>query len=83
MAPSEHRLLKFILPARAFAAVRTGTKLWLIECSCGQKRDYWDAGGVRYKAAGQPKTLARCSACGKLGMHRVRKKTEAERREMP
>jgi hypothetical protein len=83
MAAGEHRLLKFILPARAFEAVRVGTKLWLLECSCGHKQDYWDAGGVRYKAAGQPKRLTRCPACGRLGMHRVRKKTEAEKREIP
>ena len=49
---AEHRFLRFILPAKAFAAVRAGTKQWLAECPCGHKRDVWDSGGVRYKAAG-------------------------------
>jgi len=46
--PAEHKFLKFILPKRAFNAVKAGTKKWLIECKCGHKRDYWDLGGVRY-----------------------------------
>ena len=81
--PAEHRVLKFILPAKAFAAVRAGTKLWLIECRCGHRRDIWDAGGVRYKAAGDPRRLLRCPVCGKLTLHKIRKKTDAERQEIP
>jgi hypothetical protein len=80
---AEHRFLRFILPARAFAAVRTGTKQWLMECTCGHKRDLWDLGGVRYMAAGEPRRLLRCPACGKATMHRVRRKTDAERTELP
>jgi len=81
--PAEHRFLRFILPARAFAAVKAGTKLWLTECPCGHKRDVWDAGGVRYKAAGEPRQLARCPACGKATMHKIRKKTEEEKQTIP
>ncbi len=50
--PTEHRFLKTILPAKVFAAVREGTKQWLAECPCGHKQDFWDSGGVRYKAIG-------------------------------
>lgn len=81
--PSEHRFLKFILPARAFAAVRAGTKEWLAECRCGHRQDIWDSGGVRYKAAGEPRWLYRCPACGKSTMHKIRKKTEDEKKEFP
>jgi hypothetical protein len=80
---AEHRFLKFILPARAFAAVREGTKQWLAECPCGHRRDWWDAGGVRYKAAGEPRKLSRCPVCGKATLHKIRKKTPAEREEIP
>ena len=80
--PAEHRFLKFILPARAFAAIRASTKDWLAECPCGHKQDIWDSGGVRYKAAGEPKWLRRCPACGRSTLHTIRLKTEAERREM-
>ena len=80
--PAEHRFLKFILPARAFAAVRAGTKDWLAECPRGHKRDVWDSGGVRYKAAGEPRRLAQCPACGRTTWHKIRRKTEAEKREI-
>ena len=80
---AEHRFLRFILPDRAFAAVKAGTKQWLAECPCGHKRDVWDSGGVRYKAFGEPRDLARCPACGKMTWHRIRKKTDAEKLELP
>ena len=81
--PAEHRFLKFILPAKGFAAVRAGTKEWLAECPCGHKRDIWDSGGVRYKAAGEPRCGGYCPACRKNTWHKIRKKTEAEKREIP
>ena len=81
--PAEHRFLKFILPDKAFAAVRAGTKAWLAECPCGHKRDVWDSGGVRYKAVGEPRQLGHCPACGKNTMHKIRKKTDEEKLELP
>jgi hypothetical protein len=80
---AEHRFLRFILPAKAFAAVKAGTKSWLVECQCGHKHDYWDAGGVRYKAAGEPRRLCYCPACRKGTIQKVRKKTEVEKEEIP
>ena len=80
--PAKHRFLKFILPAKAFAAVRAGTKEWLAECPCGNKRDLWNAGGVRYKATGEPRQLGHCPACGKSTIQKIRKKTETERQEI-
>ena len=81
--PAEHGFLKFILPAKAFAAVRAGTKKWLAECQCGHKRDFWDAGGVRYMAKGGERNYTRCPACGKSTWHKIRKKTESEKQEIP
>jgi len=77
--PGEHRLLKAIVPERAFNAMRAGTRNWLIECKCGHRTDYWEAGGVRYKAVGERRELRGCPSCAKLTWHRVRRKTEAER----
>jgi len=80
--PAEHRFLTFVLPPRALAAVRAGTREWLMECrSCGHKRDLWDEGGVRYKAAGEPRRLYTCPRCGRGTWHKIRKKTEAEGEE--
>lgn len=40
---------------------------WMIRCPrCDAERSMWEAGGVRYKAAGRKRTLARCRACGRL-----------------
>jgi len=80
--PAEHKFLKFILPARAFEAIKAGTKLWLIECKCGLKRDFWDLGGVRYKAIGEPRQLLACPRCRKATWHKIRKKTEIERTQI-
>ena len=76
--PAEHKFLKFILPENWFAAVKAGTRQWLIECPCGFARDLWDAGGVRYKAVGEPRTYNPCSKCGKGTWQKIRKKSEAE-----
>ena len=81
--PAEHRFLQFVLPVEAFAAVRAGTKEWLAECPCGNKQDLWDAGGVRYLAAGQPRRLGYCPACGRRRMQKIRRKTEPEKKEIP
>lgn len=76
------RILKFILPAKAFTAIKAGTKQWIVECPCGNKLDCWDSGGVRYMAVGEPRRLIRCRSCGKFTMHKIRKKTETEKAEL-
>lgn len=78
--PAEHKFLRFILPTRAFEAVKAGTKEWLMECPCGYKQDFWDAGGVRYKAVGEPRQLYKCTKCGKAKWHKIRKKTSEEKK---
>lgn len=78
-----HRFLKWILPARAFEAVRAGTKEWLAECACGHRRDVWDSGGVRYKAAGEPRQVGYCPSCRRRTWHKIRKKTEDEKMQIP
>jgi len=79
---AEHKFLRFILPARAFAAVEAGTRQWLIECPCGHKQDFGDAGGVRYKAVGEPWQWLSCPACSQAKWHKVRKKTATERQQL-
>jgi len=78
--PGDHRFLKAILPERAFNAIREGTRNWLIECPCGHMADLWNAGGVRYKATGEPRQLTACQGCGTATWQKVRRKTASERR---
>ena len=76
--PAEHPFLRWLLPERAFRAVETGTRHWLIECPCGSRLDFWDAGGVRWKAAGEPRQLFPCRACGQTRWNKVRRKAPGE-----
>ncbi len=80
--PAEHKFLKFILPARAFEAVKKGTKQWLIECKCGHHQDFWDLGGIRYKAVGEPRQYLKCPKCKKNSWHKIRKKTASEKQQI-
>jgi len=79
--PTEHQFLKFILPAKAFTAMKMGTKAWLAECSCGHRRDVWESGGLNYMVEGEPRQRGYCPYCGEVTLHKIRKKTEAEKRE--
>jgi uncharacterized Zn finger protein len=74
------RFFRFVLPKRAFDAIRAGTREWLIECPCGYRRDLWEVGGIRYRPAGEPRRLLRCPSCGHVAWHRLRKKTEEEKK---
>ncbi len=80
--PAEHRFLRWLLPKRAFEAIKAGTKQWLVECPCGVKRDFWDEGGVRWGGVGEPRQYCRCEACDKGTWQKVRKKTDEERRQI-
>jgi len=71
-------LLELMLPSRVYATIEADTRKWLIECPCGHRRDLWEMGGIRYKAAGEPRRLMRCPHCGHLTWHKIRKKTQQE-----
>ncbi len=63
--------------AQAAAAIEAHSRAWMVQCPhCGFERSIWDLGGIRYKAAGNPRMLARCPGCGKTGWHKVRKSAD-------
>ncbi len=72
------RFLQRLLPETAFRAIEEGTRQWILECPCGLERDFWDAGGVRYKAVGEPRMYAVCERCAKGRWHKIRRR-EARR----
>jgi hypothetical protein len=37
----------------------------MIRCPCGFERSIWEAGGIRWKAAGRKRCYLRCPSCGK------------------
>jgi hypothetical protein len=73
------RFLKRVLPTGAFSAIEKGTRQWVIECRCGSVRDLWDAGGIRYKGAGEPRQYGLCPACDNGSLLKVRRKSPVDR----
>ena len=54
--------------------VERESREWMVEClNCGHAESVWDRGGIRYKASGTKRVYAHCRACGKSGMHTVRR----------
>jgi len=80
---AKHPFLHWLLPVGAYKAVEQGTRQWLQECKhCGHKQDYWEAGGERFKAAGEPVVTQWCDKCQRLRLHKVRKKIPQEISEL-
>jgi uncharacterized protein with PIN domain len=76
------KLFKSVLSADGMADMEAESRAWMMQCtSCGHEISVWDAGGIRYGAAGKPKRLMRCSKCGKLRWHRTYKKTDDQPQE--
>jgi RNase P subunit RPR2 len=68
------RFIKWFSSASRFEKIMAESKQWKFTCKhCGQVSSIWDAGGIRYKAAGKPTTLVKCIHCGKTGMHSISK----------
>jgi len=57
------RLAITLLPWWA-AAMEAESREWRGKCPCGHEFSVWDAGGVRFKAKGTPRTAMRCPGCG-------------------
>jgi DNA-directed RNA polymerase subunit RPC12/RpoP len=60
--------------AETAAAMEAHSRAWLVQCPhCGFERSIWELGGIRYKAAGNPRMLGTCPNCGRRGWHKVHK----------
>ncbi len=69
------RIVVRLMPRRA-AEIERQSREWFLVCpNCGLARDYWEIGGVRYKARSRGKRIAlRCPSCGKRKWHRVERR---------
>jgi DNA-directed RNA polymerase subunit RPC12/RpoP len=73
---ASQRFLKAILPASAFAALEAESRTWLLRCPhCGHEYSLWDIGGIRYKAAGNPRRYAACPQCGQRSWQSLYKRS--------
>ncbi len=70
-------LITSLLPRKWAESIETESRAWMMQCPCGNEISIWDAGGIRYKAAGNPRRLYRCPVCGERTMHRLYKTGQA------
>jgi transposase-like protein len=66
------RMVKAVSSAERFAAMEAESRAWRATCpNCGHARSIWELGGIRAGAAGKPRQLMRCPACGARGWHSI------------
>ncbi len=68
---SIQRFFTALLPASWARSMEADSHRWMIRCRCGFERSVWDAGGIRWKAAGRPRRLMLCPQCGEVSWHTV------------
>jgi hypothetical protein len=58
-------LILKIAPAKMAAQMEAESRAWMLKCrSCGHEISYWEAGGLRFKAKGNPTVRIACFVCG-------------------
>jgi hypothetical protein len=67
------RFFQRMLPQSWAASMEAHSRSWMVRCKCGFARSVWELGGIRWKAAGQPRWFMRCPKCGKRSWHKVSK----------
>lgn len=72
------RLITAVIPKRWAAALEAESRRWMMRCPCGHERSVWEAGGIRYKAAGNPRRWLPCPQCGQATWHTVYHKAEPQ-----
>jgi len=74
---SLQQLVMVLLPKKWGASIEAESRAWMLQCSCGFDRSWWDAGGIRWKAAGNPLRMMSCPHCRKHTWHTTYKKETA------
>ncbi len=69
------RFFTAILPASWAKSMEADSRQWFMKClNCGFEESIWDLGGIRWKAAGNPRNLRQCPHCGERSWHLTYKK---------
>lgn len=70
------KLVVRCLPNRWATAIEAESRRWVMTCStCGHETSVWEAGGVRWKAAGNPVRRHACPNCGPTA-HKLHKRPD-------
>ncbi len=52
------------------------SRSWMMQCpNCRHERSIWELGGIRWKAAGNPRRYMSCPNCNQKNWHTVYKKS--------
>jgi len=74
---SIQQFLMKILPSAWAKDMQAESQSWMVRCpNCSFERSVWDLGGIRWKAAGNPRRLMDCAQCGQRGWHTIYRKRE-------
>jgi hypothetical protein len=68
------KMILGVLPDEWAKSLEAESRKWYLVCGCGSATSVWDAGGIRAKAAGKSRQLAKCPKCKKLKMMKVEKR---------
>lgn len=69
------KLFKAILPSAQFEEMKKESMAWTIQCSnCKYETSVWSQGGVRWKAAGNPRVFRICKNCNQRNWQLIYKK---------
>jgi hypothetical protein len=65
------KLLTAVVPRRWAESMEAHSRSWIVRCPCGFARSVWELGGIRWKAAGEPRWRMQCPHCGQRSWHTV------------
>lgn len=69
------KLVAALLPKKWAENMEAASRNWMARCStCGFERSFWDAGGIRWKAAGKLNRYLFCPKCGRARWHAIYKR---------
>jgi hypothetical protein len=75
------KLFVALLPKKWAQSMEAESRTWMARCSCGFERSVWEAGGIRWKAAGKEYWFLACPHCGQSHWHTVYKMRATEKPE--
>jgi hypothetical protein len=64
-----------VVPKKWAGSMEAESRTWIARCSsCGLERSFWEAGGIRWKAAGTERRYISCPKCSHAQWHTISKR---------
>ncbi len=72
---SLQKLVVAVLPRKWAASIESESRTWMERSSsCEMERSLWEAGGIRWKAAGTERRYLYCPKCARSQWHTIYKR---------